>query len=194
MTPAGIKLWQQRLAVTPDGDFGRVSWTALFRRLGASPVVAAELALAANVHMRAADIWTPLRLGHFLAQLGHESGGFKWMEELASGSAYEGRLDLGNIHAGDGRRFKGRGVLQLTGRANYRSYSQRLGVDFESHPEIVAMPSIGLLVACTYWTERGLNALADRDDLEGITRKVNGGLNGIADRRQRLRELKEMLP
>ncbi|HEX8258426.1 MAG TPA: glycoside hydrolase family 19 protein, partial [Allosphingosinicella sp.] len=137
---------------------------------------------------------TPLRFAHFLAQLGHESGGFRYMEEIASGEAYEGRRDLGNVQPGDGRRFKGRGPIQLTGRANYREFGRRVGIDLEGHPEIAALPSIGMLTACTYWTVKGLNALADRDDLDGITRRINGGTNGLADRAVRLRAMKALLP
>ena len=70
------------------------------------------------------QITTPLRHAHFLAQIGHESGGFLWTEELASGDAYENRDDLGNTEPGDGRRFKGRGLIQLTGRANYARFSE----------------------------------------------------------------------
>ncbi len=84
-----------------------------------------------------------LRLIHFLAQLAHETGNFRYMEEIASGAAYEGRKDLGNTQAGDGKRFKGRGPIQLTGRANHRKYGQQLGIDFENNPEIVALPSVG---------------------------------------------------
>lgn len=188
------KQLQARLGVTSDGILGRGTYTALFRRLGSPPERAGELALGANVHIPAAGIdKTALRLAHFFAQLGHESGSFRYMEEIASGQAYEGRKDLGNVQSGDGRRFKGRGPIQLTGRANYRDYGRRIGIDLEAHPEIAAIPSLGMLTACTYWTVKGLNALADADDVEGITRKINGGLNGLADRKERLRVMKALL-
>ena len=134
-----------------------------------------------------------LRLAHFMAQLCHESGSFRYMEEIASGAAYEGRADLGNTVAGDGKRFKGRGPIQLTGRANYRTFGRRIGIDLERHPEIAAIPSIGLHTALEYWRDRGLNALADRDDVLGITRKINGGLNGIRDREDHLKKIKGWL-
>lgn len=185
---------QRRLGVTADGIFGRNSYTALFRRLGAGPERAAELALGANVHVPAAGIdANALRFAHFFAQLGHESGGFRYMEEIASGQAYEGRKDLGNTQPGDGRRFKGRGPIQLTGRANYRDYGRRLGIDLENHPEIAALPSLGMMTACAYWTVKGLNAFADKDDVLTITRRINGGTNGISDRRARLGAMKELL-
>lgn len=188
------KPMQRRLGVTPDNIPGRATYTALFRRLGAGPERAAELALGANVHIPAAAInANTLRFAHFFAQLGHESGGFSYMEEIASGAAYEGRKDLGNTQPGDGRRYKGRGPIQLTGRANYRDYGRRLGIDLENHPEIAAIPSLGMLTACTYWTVTGLNAFADKDDVLTITRRINGGTNGLADRKQRLAVMKGLL-
>lgn len=188
------KLLQARLGVPADGIVGRDTLAALFRRFGAQPERAAELALSANVHMPAFRILdTPLRLAHFMAQLSHESGGFRYMEEIASGAAYEGRKDLGNTQPGDGKRYKGRGPIQLTGRLNYRTYGRALGFDFENHPEIVAIPSVGLLVACAYWSTHRLNALADGDDVMAITRRVNGGTNGLEDRKRYLEKAKDLL-
>lgn len=185
---------QATLGVTQDGVLGPVTYTALFRKLGATVDRAQELALAA---VR----WFPeygvlggeLRLAHFLAQLVHESGSFRYMEELASGKAYEGRADLGNTQPGDGVRFKGRGVLQITGRSNYRRFGRKIGVDIERHPEIAAIPSIGLHLALEYWRDRKLNALADADDITGITRKINGGFNGLEDRKAHLKKIKGWL-
>lgn len=175
---------QGRLGVSVDGDIGRGTLTALFAKMGAAPAIAAELGLAANVHFRTYGILdTGLRLAHFMGQCGHESGGFRYMEEIASGAAYEGRADLGNTQPGDGRRYKGRGPIQLTGRANYRRVGRLIGIDLESHPEIVARPSIGLLVGCVYWDGRKLNTKADADDLLGLTRAINGGTNGLEDRK-----------
>lgn len=188
------KQLQQRLGVAADGAIGRLTLTALFKRFGAGDERAAELALSANVHLADYEVMaTPLRLAHFMAQIAHESGGFRYMEEIASGIAYEGRADLGNSQPGDGRRYKGRGPIQLTGRANYRGYGRKLGIDFEAHPEIVALPSVGLIVACQYWADKGLNALADADDVTAITRKINGGLNGLADRKAQLFKAKGLL-
>jgi putative chitinase len=133
--------------------------------------------------MAAHGIDTPLRRAHFLAQIGHESGELRFTEEIASGDAYEGRRDLGNTEAGDGRRFKGRGLIQLTGRANYRAFGQAIGVDLQANPERVATdPDLAVEVACWFWKNRGLNALADHDDAEAVTRRINGGVNGLADR------------
>ena len=194
MDKAAIIRVQQRLQVRVDGVFGPASLAALFARAGAMPVMAAELALAGALRLFGYGLMdTPLRCAHFLAQLAHESGGFRWMEELASGDAYEGRNDLGNAEPGDGRRYKGRGPIQLTGRANYRKFGRLIGIDLERHPEIAAIPSIGLWTACVYWDVNFLNALADRDDIDGITRRINGGLNGLQDRKERLKVMKGVL-
>ena len=185
---------QSNLGVTADGVPGRNTFRALFQRFGADTGRAVELALSANVHFPAYGIMdSKLRLCHFIAQLAHESGGFRYMEEIASGAAYENRRDLGNTQPGDGKRYKGRGPLQLTGRQNYREYGQAIGIYLEDHPDLAAIPSIGLHIACEYWKRKGLNALADADDLEGITRKVNGGTNGIADRKQYLGKMKGLV-
>lgn len=194
MNTLDITQLQKAVGVHDDGIIGRGTLTAVFRRLGASQARAEELGLAANVHFRTFGILdNPLRLIHFLAQLAHESGNFRYMEEIASGAAYEGRKDLGNVNKGDGVRYKGRGPIQLTGRANYRKYGQQLGIDFENNPAIVAIPSVGLLVACKFWSDNGLNELADKDDVVSITKRINGGTNGLADRKAKLEIIKDMM-
>src|SRR5688500_1239834 len=119
-------------------------------------------------HLQAAmtefGITTYLREAAFLAQLAHESGEFRWMEEIASGAAYEGRRDLGNTQPGDGKRYKGRGPIQLTGRANYRRYGQLLGLDLEGNPQQASTPQVGFRIAALYWKSNGLNELADRQE------------------------------
>jgi len=135
-----------------------------------------------NRAMAEAGINTPKRQAAFLAQLGHESGGLRYMEEIASGAAYEGRRDLGNTQPGDGTRFKGRGPIQLTGRANYRAAGRALGIDLENNPRRAAEPDVGFRTAAWFWNSRNLNNLADQGDFRGITRRVNGGYNGLADR------------
>lgn len=174
---------QTNLAVAADGDIGPNTLRALFARMGAAPSIAGELGMAASIHFRTYGILDGgLRLAHFMGQCAHESGSFRYMEEIASGAAYEGRLNLGNTQPGDGKRYKGRGPIQLTGRANYRRFGRQIGIDLEAHPEIVSFPSVGLLCACIYWDSRALNDRADRDDLLGITKAINGGTNGLADR------------
>lgn len=138
-----------------------------------------------NAALVEGQINTCQRKAAFLAQLAHESGQLVYMEEIASGAAYEGRKDLGNTQPGDGKRFKGRGPIQLTGRANYRAAGQALGLDLEANPEKVATPEVGFRTSVWFWTTRSLNALADVGTLEAfrqITKKINGGTNGQADR------------
>ncbi|MEX2631495.1 MAG: glycoside hydrolase family 19 protein [Tistlia sp.] len=166
-------------------------------------VLASDRARVAQFHaplvgaMTAAGIATPLRRAHFLAQIGHESGGLRWTEELASGDAYEGRRDLGNREPGDGRRFKGRGLIQLTGRANYRAFGEAVGQDLLSEAgarRLAVEPALAVAAAIWFWTRHALNELADRDDLAAVTRRVNGGLTGLADRAAYLRRAKLLLP
>ena len=129
---------------------------------------------------------TPLRQAHFLAQIGHESGALRYNEELASGAAYEDRSDLGNTEGGDGRRFKGRGLIQLTGRANYHDYGKSIGIDLTAEDnwlKIARDPELAVDVACWFWETRKLNQLADKDDVVAVTRCINGGTNGLADRK-----------
>lgn len=118
----------------------------------------------------------------FLAQLAHESAELRYMEELASGAAYEGRKDLGNTQPGDGKRYKGRGPIQLTGRANYQKFGGLLGLDLVNDPTIAATKEVGFRIAGLFWKSHGLNELADQQQFETITRRINGGLNGQADR------------
>src|SRR5690606_11129687 len=129
-----------------------------------------------------AGINTKQRQAMFLAQLGHESGGLRYMEEIASGAAYEGRRDLGNTQPGDGTRYKGRGPIQLTGRANYREAGRALGLDLEGNPQQASSPEVGFRVAAWYWNSRGLNQHADAGNFREVTRRINGGYNGLADR------------
>jgi len=124
-----------------------------------------------------------LRIAHFLGQTAQESDAYCTTQEYADGSAYEGRKDLGNTQPGDGKRYKGRGLIQLTGRANYAKYGALLKLPLESNPEMAAQPALSLTVACEYWKQHNLNALADQDDIISITKRINGGLTGIDDRK-----------
>lgn len=135
-----------------------------------------------NLAMAEALITSPLRIAAFLAQLAHESGELSTFREFASGDAYEGRVDLGNTQPGDGRRFKGRGPIQVTGRANYRAAGRSLGLDLEANPEMAETPEVGFRVSAWYWQSRNLNVLADAGDFDKVTRAINGGLNGKPER------------
>lgn len=154
----------------------------------------AELLPAFEEALIRADCRTVDRVAMFAAQIGHESVGLRYMEEIASGQAYEGRHDLGNTRAGDGVRYKGRGPIQITGRANYRSLSNwayskgycPTATYFVDHPEKLSEINYGFLGAVWYWTvARPMNTYADNRDILGATRAVNGGLNGIEDRKNR---------
>lgn len=139
---------------------------------------------------------TPLRIAHFLAQVGHESLSLRYTEEIATGEAYEGRIDLGNTEKGDGVRFKGRGLIQLTGRANYEAYAQHAGLDLLSRGNeniISETPQYALDVSLWFWQSRNLNRYADEDNLRAITRRVNGGFNGLEDRQRYLSRAKFFL-
>lgn len=133
------------------------------------------------------DIGTPVRQAAFLAQVGHESGRLVYVKELwgptDAQKRYEGRKDLGNTQAGDGFKYRGRGLIQITGRANYSTAADALNEPLIDFPEILEQPDIAALSAAWFWNSRGLNAMADAGDFEKITRRINGGLNGFADRK-----------
>jgi predicted chitinase len=133
------------------------------------------------------------RIAAFLAQLAHESGQLRFMEEIWGPTPAQRRYEpvstlatkLGNTASGDGKRFKGRGPIQITGRANYRRYGGLLGVDLESQPQLAARAELAFRIAGLYWSKNGLNELADEAtaaSFKTITRRINGGLNGLADR------------
>jgi putative chitinase len=144
----------------------------------------------------AMSLWginTPARIAAFLAQVGHESGGLFYNEEIASGAAYEGRKDLGNTVAGDGRRYKGRGLIQVTGRFNYRAATKGMREflkdlpDFESYPAALGEVPWCVHSAGWFWYSKKLNRFADVNTDESfvkMTRVINGGVNGLDDRRK----------
>lgn len=128
------------------------------------------------------EINTPERVIFFLAQIAHESGELRYTAEIASGEAYEGRKDLGNLFTGDGKRYKGRGLIQLTGRANYREAGYELELPLEDEPLLLEEPEHATRSAGWYWYTRDLNAIADTGNFEIATRRINGGLRGYDDR------------
>lgn len=139
------------------------------------------------------EINTPLRLAHFFAQTDHESGGFKYTKELGGDryfQKYEGRKDLGNTVKGDGLRYKGRGYIQVTGRFNYTAISKDTGIDYLNNPKWLEREADAMISALWFWNKRNLNRLADRDDLLNITKKINGGTNGLNDRIKKLSKYK----
>ena len=148
-----------------------------------------------NAVMKKYNINSFLRRCHFLAQVGHESGSLKYSHELASGKAYEGRADLGNIYPGDGVKYKGQGLIQLTGRNNITAFGRYVGIDFAkvNPARIGDEPELSAEAAGWFWMTRKLNKWADMDDIKGVTLRVNGGYNGLEDRKGYLRRAKEVL-
>jgi putative chitinase len=127
----------------------------------------------------------PRRLCHFLAQAAHESAGFRTLEEFGGPtywSRYEGRGDLGNTNNGDGVLYHGRGIFQLTGRANYRSMGGKISLALEDDPQLAAEGDVSLRTACEYWKSRRIDVPADSNDIREVTRRINGGFNGLAER------------
>lgn len=141
---------------------------------------------------------TPLRLAHFMAQIHHESGGFKYLKELGS-HKYLDKYDTGGLAErlgntpeddDDGQKYCGRGFIQITGRANYTMLSKDTRIDFINKPELLEQEANAMISACWFWNKRGLNSFADKDDIATITKRINGGLNGFEDRKRLLKMYK----
>jgi len=135
-----------------------------------------------NATMSQYEINTPARKRMFLAQVGHESGQLTYVKELASGLAYEGRKDLGNTALGDGSTYKGRGLIQLTGKANYIAASLDLDLPLLDKPELLETPEYACRVAGWFWNKNNCNSLCDLGLFEELTKRINGGMNGYPDR------------
>lgn len=144
-------------------------------------------------HVRAAclefDILSNTRIAAFLAQVGHESVGFTHTVEIwgptAAQKRYEGRIDLGNTQPGDGFRFRGRGLIQITGRDNYQRLQDVLGIDVVAEPQRLELKSLAARSAAWWWAYHGCNGLADAGDFRALTKRINGGYNGLDDRMRR---------
>lgn len=170
-------------------------WNAVLRTIApkGKRTIISGLAEAMPRVVELAELTTSLRVAHFLAQVAHESDGFSTTVEYASGEAYEGRRDLGNTQEGDGKRFKGRGLIQLTGRANYCEFGAELDIDLVGNPGLAAKFPYAAQTAALYWRKRAINAGADADDLVRVTRKINGGKNGLMQRAAYLKGAKRAL-
>jgi putative chitinase len=249
-TEVAVKAWQSANGLTPDGIVGPSTWAKLMgESKTSSPTVITEPAPVANIgslkleklkgHIPDAviaqipdtaskfNINTPLRLAHFLAQCGHESGGFKVTSENLNYSAkglmgifkkyfpteqlaesyqrqpqkiankvYASRMDNGNEASGDGFKFRGRGYIQLTGRANYTAFGKAINEDIANNPDVVS-GKYALLSAAWFWSKNGLNNLADGGSTDTvvttITKRVNGGTIGLADRIKHFKEYYHLL-
>ena len=139
-----------------------------------------------NTAMNRYQIVGTKRVAAFIAQIGHESGQLKYVKEIwgptAAQARYEGRKDLGNTVVGDGSKYRGRGLIQITGRANYMACGEGLGLDLIKQPELLEKPQHACMSAAWFWATRGINTLADAGQFDRITRRINGGQNGAADR------------
>lgn len=194
---------------------------AMFPRLSAGD--AANYLVPFNAACSQFEINTPLRLAAFTAQLSHESADLtRWVENLnysasrlmtiwptrfnssnagnyagnpvkIANSVYADRMGNGPEASGDGWKFRGRGPIQLTGRANYRQAGLALDLDLEENPDMVSTPEVGLRVAAWFWADRGCNQMADDEDFRGITRRINGGLTGYDTRLKRYKANKALL-
>ena len=139
-----------------------------------------------NTAMNRYQIVGSKRVAAFIAQIGHESGQLKYVKEIwgptAAQARYQGRADLGNTQPGDGSKYRGRGLIQITGRANYKACGDALGLDLINHPELLEKPQYACMSAAWFWATRGLNTLADAGKFDTITTRINGGQHGAADR------------
>lgn len=177
------------MKLNPEPDFKPINWTTLKRCMpAASDENITKFFNPLNAAMLKYEIATSRRQAAFLAQIAHESGSLHYVEEMASGEAYEGRKDLGNTEPGDGKRFKGRGLIQITGRFNYEALSAALNYDFVKEPEKLELPGAASLSAGWFWHLKDLNRLADIDAFEKISARINGinkvtkKPNGMEDR------------
>lgn len=212
-TETAVKDWQSKNGLTADGIVGDGTWSKMFgtevikedvvitpaaglsidKLKGKVPdTVLSQIAETAKKF----NITSNLRLAHFMAQCAHESGNWKYRLELASGSAYEGRKDLGNTEKGDGVRFKGRGYIQLTGRANYGKFSKFIGEDCVANPNLVS-DKYPLASAGFFFDSNKLWSICDLGSTDEIvtkvTKRVNGGTNGLADRLKHFKEYWNLL-
>lgn len=189
-----------------DGIGGVKSWGALLNYMAGRDLgdKGRQLAGAMAAQCPKVGIDTPLRIAHFLAQCCVETGAFRFMREIWGPTdaqrGYEGRDDLGNDQLGDGFRFLGRGIFQLTGRDNYTRFGKRLGLDLVGNPSLAEQPDIAVRVACLYWADHNLNAYADQDDIRATSNGINRGNpastrepNGFAERKAFLTKARQVL-
>ena len=142
------------------------------------------------------DINTPQRAAACIAQFAHETGGWRWLKELGSPSyfkRYDGRQDLGNVYPGDGARFPGRGYIQLTGRNHYALEAKASGLPLLDNPELLEEKPVAAMASCRWWKRHQLNELADQNRFIAITRIINGGINGLEDRKAKWKIAKTIL-
>lgn len=190
-----------------DGDLGPKTYGAMFNYMAARDLGDRGRLLgeaAAKRFPSGAIDQNRLRIAHFLAQGSAETGAFRYMREIwgptPAQKRYEGRDDLGNCIAGDGKKFLGRGIFQITGRDNYERYGKRLALDLACNPELAETPDVAMQVAVLYWSDHRLNDYADVDNILGTSNGINRGNpasikepNGFAARKAALARAKEVL-
>ena len=202
MTEVAVKKWQKENGLTDDGIVGNTTWNKMFNVYMLNEDVVTPKVEGLNLDKLKGNIpdsvleqipeaatkfniTTNLRLAHFLSQCAHESGNWKFKVELASGKAYEGRKDLGNIHPGDGVKYKGRGFVQTTGRVNYEKFSKFIGEDCVTNPDLIAT-KYPLASAGFFFNSNKLWSICDLGStdevVKKVTKRVNGGYNGLEDR------------
>jgi putative chitinase len=174
-----------------DGKWGPHTLSALMGMVAARQPddLLRSMAVPMAVRLPQIDVTGRLRVLHFLAQACVETDHFRTLTEYGDDAyftRYDDRADLGNTAPGDGARYKGRGLFNLTGRANYTAAAQVLSLPLGIDPDIAAGPVVATRVAAWYWDRHGCNAMADADNLEAITRAINGGLNGLDQRQEAL--------
>ena len=187
------------------------------------PDVVAALVSSLDTLAEKYGLSSPLRLAHFLAQTAHESGGFRLIEENLNYSAdglmkifpkyfkdkdpqayhrqpekianvvYASRMGNGDTASGEGYKFRGRGLIQLTGKNNYSALANDLGVSIDETVAYLATPEGAVESAAWFWNKNGLNALADKDDVTAVTKKINGGTIGLEDRMKHTEDFKQIL-
>ena len=239
-TEESVKKWQKQNGLKDDGIVGKVTWEKMFPgelikedvvipTVGALKLEKLKGHIPESVISQIPDtakkfnITTPLRLAHFLAQCGHESGGFKAIQENLNYSAdglkkifpkyfpgnlsesyarnpekiaskvYGGRMGNGDEASGDGWRYRGRGLIQTTGKANYVKLAQYIKKTLEETIEYCETVEGAVESACFYWTSNNLNAIADTGDMAALTRRINGGVIGLADRLDKYKKTLEAL-
>jgi putative chitinase len=169
----------------------------LVQAVGCTSQHAEEFAAPLTQMMANYQITTPIRQAAFLAQIGHESGSFQFLTELWGPTEwqerYEGNQSLGNIYPGDGFRFRGRGLIQITGRDNYETCADALSLNCVEDPDLLSQPLYAAQSSAWWWSRHGCNELADQGQFDRITRTINGGMNGSEDRHARWERAKKAL-
>ena len=200
--------WQRRLdafgyGLSIDGVAGPRTFGAIFAYMGARDTAAAFGSAAAR-YFPCFGIQSPLRVAHFMAQATEETDGFRYLSEIwgptSAQRAYEDNPLLGNTQPGDGFKYRGRGIFQLTGRANYDRYSALLDLDLIDNPTLAAQPDVALHIACLYWNDHRLNDYADADNILGVSNGINRGNpasikepNGFEQRKAALAKIKAVV-